>query len=278
MGLEELGGENVKKKISGLALLIIMLAMPMMTSLVGATEWVEVTRFTGSGTTDYFTCEHVEWRIRWEYIPEDASFVVYTYQQKQIVDSITEGANVEATLTFNRTIESFASAPDDYYLRIVVDGNVTNFAEFSVHNVMLNLTFEIKYPIASVSGLLAAIGTLHLNETVDIGTLAPNETKQINETFIHEVDFQNTMGSDFSYNIEWDKSDKAHGVSYIHNLKGTFYMEIITNAENYTIIVEQDITSIPEFAPATLAIVLITVSILAVVLSKKFKKRMKKRS
>jgi len=33
--------------------------------------------------------------------------------------------------------------------------------------------------------------------------------------------------------------------------------------------------SIPEFTPATLAIVLITVSILAVVLSKKFKKRIK---
>ncbi|MFC1487317.1 nitrous oxide reductase family maturation protein NosD [Thermoproteota archaeon] len=51
-------------------------------------NWVEVTRFTGSGTellkTDYFTCNQTEWRIRWEYIPDLQypnliSFSVYTY-------------------------------------------------------------------------------------------------------------------------------------------------------------------------------------------------------
>jgi len=50
-------------------------------------------------------------------------------------------------------------------------------------------------------------------------------------------------------------------------------MDISSNAENYTIIVEEDTDSIPEFTRATLASVLIIVSILAVALSKKFKKR-----
>ena len=40
-----------------------------------------------------------------------------------------------------------------------------------------------------------------------------------------------------------------------------------------TVIVEQDVDSIQEFTPTTLAIVLVAVSILAVVLSKKFKRR-----
>ena len=53
-------------------------------------NWSEVTRFTGSGseilTTDYFTCDHVEWRIRWEYIPNPqfsnlSSFSAITYPQ-----------------------------------------------------------------------------------------------------------------------------------------------------------------------------------------------------
>jgi len=267
-----------QKKTSGLALLTIMLAMPMMISSVGATEWVEVTRFTGSETeqhiTDYFTCDHVDWRIRWEYMPEDASFIVYTYQQKRIVDSITEGAKVEATLSWHPIIESFASAPEDFYLRISVDGNISNLAEFPVHNVTLNLMFEVRYPITSTSGLLVVIGGFNRNETVDIGTLAANETEQISETFIYKVDFRTLMaGSDFSYDIEWDKSDKASGVSYIHNQKGTFYMEIITNAENYTIIIEQDTDSIPEFTPFALIVALITVSVLAVALSKKVEKR-----
>ena len=235
-------------------------------------NWSEVTRFTGSETeqhiTDYFTCDHVDWRIRWEYMPEDASFIVYTYQQKWIVDSITEGAKVEAALSWDPTIESFASAPDDYYLKITVDGNITNSAEFSVYNVTLNLMFEVQYPISSVSGLLAGIDKFHQNEIIDIGTLASNETKQINETFIYKVDFRTRMGSDFSYDIEWDKSDGADGVSYIHNQKGIFYMEIITNAENFTIIVEQDLDSIPEF-PSWIILPLFLMATLSAIIVKK---------
>jgi len=158
------GVKKLKKKMSGLVLLTIMLAMLMMISLVEATNWVEVTRFTGSGTTDYFTCEHVEWRIRWEYTPSKmAVFTVFVYEKGEdvwFIDSVYKTGDEETS-----------------------------------------------------------------------------------------------------------------GVSYIHNQKGTFYMDIsAANIENYTIIVEEDVDSISEFTPATLAIVLITVSILAVALSKKFKK------
>ena len=158
-----------KKKISGLALLTIMIAMSMMISLAKATNWVEVTSFTGSGTeqytTDYFTCDHVEWRIRWEYVDSEYTvFNVYTYPQGEDV--------------------------------------------------------------------------LFINSIIKIG------------------------GEDTS------------GVSYIHNQQGTFYMKInVANTESYTIIIEQDTDSIPEFTPFALIVVLITVSILAVALSKKFKKR-----
>lgn len=53
-------------------------------------NWTEVTKFTGSGTeqytTNYFTCNHVEWRIRWEYIPDNqypefAVFNIYTFPE-----------------------------------------------------------------------------------------------------------------------------------------------------------------------------------------------------
>ncbi len=76
-------------------------------------DWVEVMRFTGSGTehytTDNFICEHVEWRIRWEYVPHSslpmlALFSVYTYPQGEdslYIDSIIKiGANDTSGISY----------------------------------------------------------------------------------------------------------------------------------------------------------------------------------
>lgn len=60
------------------------------------------------------------------------------------------------------------------------------------------------------------------------------------------------------------------GVRNIHNEAGNFSLDITClNMYEYTIIVEQDVDSIPEFTPVALIVGLITVSALVVVLSKK---------
>ena len=167
----------MKKKILGLALLTIMLAMPMMISLVEATDWVEVARWSGYAfpdpehfETEQFECSHVEWRIKWSYVAEGSPF-----------ESIF-------------VIKIYKEGVSDY----------------------INLILKTGY---------------------------------INKS----------------------------GIKNIHDNNGTFYLDITAaNIDEYTIIIEQDVDSIPEFTPATVAIVLIAVSILAVVLSKKFKKRMKR--
>jgi hypothetical protein len=67
----------------------------------GPDNWVEVTRFTKesvpstwwgspSGNTDYFNCDHVEWRIRWEYtphpaVPQYAALYVEVYEKEEDV-------------------------------------------------------------------------------------------------------------------------------------------------------------------------------------------------
>ena len=67
----------------------------------GQDNWVEVTRFTKesvsstwwgdpSGNTDYFNCDRVEWRVRWEYtphpaVPQYASLYVEVYEKKDDV-------------------------------------------------------------------------------------------------------------------------------------------------------------------------------------------------
>ena len=67
----------------------------------GQENWVEVTRFAKdsvpstwwgdpSGNTDFFNCDYVEWRIRWEYtphpaVPQYASLYVEVYEKKEDV-------------------------------------------------------------------------------------------------------------------------------------------------------------------------------------------------
>ena len=56
---------------------------------------------------------------------------------------------------------------------------------------------------------------------------------------------EDIMYSDFIMKMG---TEDTTGISYIHNNKGTFYLELsIANTESYTIIVEQDVNSIPEF-------------------------------
>jgi len=60
------------------------------------------------------------------------------------------------------------------------------------------------------------------------------------------------------------------GVRNIHNEAGNFSLDITClNMYEYTIIIEQDVDSIPEFTSAALIVGLITVSALALALSKK---------
>jgi hypothetical protein len=81
-------------KKSSLILVCLIFSAITLAHLKGASAspetWVEVTRFSGSGSTSfnttYFTCEHIEWRIRWSYVPvsgqgESAGIIVFTYRQ-----------------------------------------------------------------------------------------------------------------------------------------------------------------------------------------------------
>ena len=78
-------------------LIVVLFCLSLLVStsgvaLASSENWVEVTRYTGSGTelrkTDYFTCDQSEWRIRWEYVPDSQyssliSFSVYTYPKME---------------------------------------------------------------------------------------------------------------------------------------------------------------------------------------------------
>ena len=67
------------------------------------------------------------------------------------------------------------------------------------------------------------------------------------------------QGETVSYIDVIDGSSNTSGISYIHNNNGTFYGRVnVANIESYTIIIEQDMDSIPEF-PNSLAIILVSI-------------------
>lgn len=109
-------------------------------------NWSEVTRFTDEGmvfTTDVFTVDHVEWRIRWDYEPQ-------------------------------------SDVPDTH-----------PSLQFYVYS-------------------------------------------------------QEQQGQWFEY-VSKKGTEETNGTLYIHDKEGNFYLTIISAVENYTLIVEQDLTTIPEF-------------------------------
>lgn len=156
----------MKVKIVLLSILFFSTTMLGISKIASATppNWSEVVRFTGSTsehyTTDYFTCNHVEWRIRWEYVP---------------------------------------------------DPSYSNFTRFMVFT----------YPQGE--------DTLFIDSIYKAG------------------------------------ASDTEGISYLHNNKGTFYMEInVLYTQSYTIIVEQDLDSIPEFPSLIILPLFMFASLLAV--------------
>ena len=58
----------------------------------------------------------------------------------------------------------------------------------------------------------------------------------------------------------------TNGTEYIHDKNGTFHLEIISTAQSYTLIIEQNLESIPEFPSwAPMLIVLLIIAIVSVI-------------
>jgi hypothetical protein len=124
-------------------------------------NWSEVTRFTGGGgattKTEPFTCNYVEWRIRWEFdprhwhFPQLHIFSVTTYPQDEdshYVDSIYEIASGNKTGThyINDNAGTFYMQIDtciiDSYT-IIVEQNTDSIPEFPSWALLLVMVVAV---------------------------------------------------------------------------------------------------------------------------------------
>ena len=162
---------NIKGAIIAVLFSLFLLGSMSGVAFASSENWIEVTRFSGENlghhTTESFTCEHVEWRVRWECVP---------------------------------------------------------FVDFNLSTFIINV------------------------ETV--------------ESFNKRVDGAVNIGSDV-----------LDGVLYINDSFGTYCLAMVSNVPNYSIIVEQNIDSIPEFPSWIILSIFITSTLVILIVRQKIRKK-----
>jgi hypothetical protein len=79
--------------------------------------------------------------------------------------------------------------------------------------------------------------------------------------------------------ISQEGNTTTNGTRYIHNRQGEFYLNIyVTNVESYTVVIEQDMQSVPESSPIILLPLLTTGTLVATILSRKSRASSRSRS
>jgi hypothetical protein len=71
----------------------------------------------------------------------------------------------------------------------------------------------------------------------------------------------------------------TNGTAYVHNLTGSFYMSVLAGTPgilSYTLVVEQDLNSVPEFPPSTILPFALTIALLVTIALAYHKQRSKR--
>ena len=69
--------------------------------------------------------------------------------------------------------------------------------------------------------------------------------------------------------IENYGTEETSGFVYIYNISGSFYMDVLASVDSYTLIIEQNIDSIPEFPSWTILPLILIATLSVIVLKKK---------
>lgn len=127
-----------------------------------ASNWTQITSFTGSGTedktTEYFNCTHAEWRLNWNFTPDPVypnytAFSFYVYQKG---DNISMDSVYEAYPSNTNGTESIHDALGTFYLKI----NVANTGNYSI-SVEQDLDSAIpEFPVGLAAIIFFTITTI----------------------------------------------------------------------------------------------------------------------
>ena len=260
-------------------------------------NWVEVVRFTGVGgdtyTTDYFVCEHAIWRIRLEitpniYIIGDMGYFlnVTTYPEGEFSDYIDriDDSRFERTSEPLDGIHNIRDKPGRFYMKISAGYRTVNYAVIVEQYITSASEDPSAYTsVTNWSEVARFSGLGSENYTSDYFSCDYEEwrirweyvpsSQQPDLAFFSVFTYpknDDIRGATYVNEIMKTGTADTNGTSFIHNYQGTFHMYIdVEETESYTIIVEQNLNSIPEFPSWIILPLILTIIVFSVLVKRK---------
>jgi hypothetical protein len=174
--IDAFSGERrgVKRKVL-ILLVILCLALSVFSSdiaFASSENWVKVVRFSWSGPgpheyriTEPFTCDHVDWRIRWEFyfehthFPEFGHFYVGTYPQGENTSPIDE-VSVDGFGERNGT-SYIINNKGEFYMRISTLSVVTSYTIIVEQNLKSIPEFPAWTPLLIMLLAVVAVALIY---------------------------------------------------------------------------------------------------------------------
>jgi len=244
-------------------------------------NWVEVARFTGGifdDATESFLCDHVEWRIRWEFdvghwhFPELYGLTFTIIAQKDPQDYISSYVvnSVSSSLLDGRNGTSYIYDDNGEFHITIHPGILDNYSIIIEQNTDSRSILEISnnwVEIATYTGVTEGVRNEFFTSDCDEwrirwsynpkdASIAPQ--LQFNYT-IDEVD------GEFSETLI---PEDDRGIMYIQKA-GSFNLTIHSHALRYSLTVEKNLEFIPEFPSWIILPLFLTATVLALLVRKR---------
>ena len=263
-----------KKRVE-ISLFILCLLMTFVPSVAfGSSEnWVEVLSLSGhggmTGDSPPFSIEHTEWQIKWQYttLPgwdwdNDFGFEVNPHDGGYPIASLSHPDEKNGTLNIvYHTGEFHISFPPC---------GIKNWTVIVEQNTDSPIQTEKWVQVATLTGPGGS-------STTDTFTVEHNDWRILWEveldnktewpllqTYIFPI---NGSGQPVG-SIQMFVNEQKSGILKVYNQSGSFYIDVTASIKKYTVIVEQNIDSIPEF-PSWIILPLFVIGSSAVAMARK---------
>ena len=243
------------------AVLISLFLLASMSGVVFASleNWVEVIRFTGETedvTTEVFTCDNVERRIRWSYSrrsdgPAFLQFRFYIYEseemiiEEELVEYLFPEEETSGTLYLNQSGSFYLNIHNDgFNYNVVVEQNINSIPKPENNWV----------EVARFNGTIWPESTEHFKVDYFDWRINWSYTPRLSDLinpYIFRLDVKNASG----YIVELLLASNQISGTLNMNQTGEYYLYIDPmHAETYSITIEQNIEAIPEFPSMTILV------------------------
>ena len=240
-------------------------------------NWVEVERFSGGswwGGTKLFKIDNFEWRIRWNYEPVivfgSDTAVVFDIQvldaKSQLVELVRSDEKTTGTVNFHQSGEFYLYIigfnTEDY--TIIIEETIDSVPEFPYSDNWVEVT-----RFTENSEFLQRTFTIEHAKWRIRWEYEPEPAVSEETPALYVYVWDQEFPDKYFESILKNGANDTSGTLYIHNRTGIFFLGIIRTVKSFTLIIEQNIDSIPESPSWTILPLILTTLLFLVVVKRK---------